>query len=551
MRLRLWLVVLLLWGGPALTGPAAATTFILASPEQLLEASEAAVVGQVVSLTAVDNHGDVRTNIELSVEQSLKARYDSAEIVVVESGGDIGGSRRWLVGAPRFWVGERVLLFVHRDASGQLHTTYLAMGKFTISQDEAGNDVAIRDLAEVGTMSPSGTLSRGPQVTMYRLSDLLQQLRARATLHEGDDAIAAPQVVASGSRWQSQFTFSGPPALRWFGPDVADPPTYAIDAAGDATLGTAASIAAAEAALAVWGSPECTGLRLQRGGTAESAPFGACDGRSQILFNDPFDEIQDPMNCVGVLAIGGVCADSGNPQQFNGGTFYRITEGDVVVNNGFEGCGFWNIGNISEVITHELGHSIGLAHSSDDPNESDPILRDATMYYAAHFDGRGASLHADDQAAVCSLYPSGLSGSLHLRQFALVFDTASRPQSDRLVVDGLLQLTDQQFIHSRDTLILSAQVAGTSLLRLAVPPGHWQVSRLGTRLRYRDVRTSGRTTLTLSVLGPGSFMVHLRATGLDLSMARTQDVSLSVAMGSASVSKAVALRNGSRSRVFP
>jgi len=34
-----------------------------------------------------------------------------------------------------------------------------------------------------------------------------------------------------------------------------------------------------------------------------------------------------------------------------------------------------------------------------------PVLKDATMYYRAHFDGRGASVHTDDIAAVRFLYP--------------------------------------------------------------------------------------------------------------------------------------------------
>src|SRR6185369_8400045 len=50
----------------------------------------------------------------------------------------------------------------------------------------------------------------------------------------------------------------------------------------------------------------------------------------------------------------------------------------------------------SEVLTHELGHAIGLAHSTDPT---------ATMYAYAHFDGRGASLTPDDVAGVTFIYP--------------------------------------------------------------------------------------------------------------------------------------------------
>src|SRR6185503_5500455 len=88
----------------------------------------------------------------------------------------------------------------------------------------------------------------------------------------------------------------------------------------------------------------------------------------------------------------------------NGVTFFRVTEGNITFNQGFGGCSFWNTANLAEVATHELGHTIGIGHSSEE-DTAPPDLKDATMYYRAHFDGRGAAVHADDIAAVRAIYP--------------------------------------------------------------------------------------------------------------------------------------------------
>jgi hypothetical protein len=135
---------------------------------------------------------------------------------------------------------------------------------------------------------------------------------------------------------------------------------------------------------------------------APSAGSNRCDGTSRVQFNDPFSEVSELINCHGTLAIGGFCTNS-ETRVVGGNTFRRITEGDVTVNNGFSNC--FTATDLAEVLTHELGHTIGLGHSSNNTNELDPARRDATMYYRAHFDGRGAALRADDVAGVTTIYP--------------------------------------------------------------------------------------------------------------------------------------------------
>jgi len=191
------------------------------------------------------------------------------------------------------------------------------------------------------------------------------------------------------------FVFLSSPPARWFQPDSGQPVNYVVDAAGDATLGPTTSRAAADAAMAAWTNVPTSNLVLADAGTTTTpSPFGTCD-TNQVVFNDPNNEITDPSGCGGILAIGGYCGSTATTV-VNGTTFTQILVGKVLFNNGWGGCSFWNQCNVSEVATHEFGHSIGLGHSTD-PN--------ATMWATAHFDGRCAGLGSDDAAAVTFMYP--------------------------------------------------------------------------------------------------------------------------------------------------
>jgi hypothetical protein len=64
-----------------------------------------------------------------------------------------------------------------------------------------------------------------------------------------------------------------------------------------------------------------------------------------------------------------------------------------------------NAATFAEVLCHEIGHVLNMAHSSESSAESNPTLRQAIMYYQAHADGRGATLGTYDPPVIRQCYP--------------------------------------------------------------------------------------------------------------------------------------------------
>ena len=398
-----FLILALLLG--LLCAPVDATIFVPMAVEDLTRSSPVVVIGTVDSVTGLDSDGRVFTLASVVVEQVLKGDLTDSVITLKENGGATADRQEIIFGAPSYQPGERVLLFLTTRADGSLRTNQLAMGKFLVETDAAGVPRAAQHFGAGTTVviPPGGT----PPGSPVPLDNLLRGVRS--ALETGGSAPspvplpAPPPQATSAHETTSQFKLLN--NGRFFEADLGVPLSFLIDGRGDAILGPATSRQVVDDALAAWTNVETASIILADGGLTDNLTL-PCDGPHKIRFNDPEKEIPAPVNCTGTLGVGGLCVDTAESKVFNGTTFQHATRAGLTLADGWEGCPVWTACNIAEIATHEIGHAIGLGHSSERQFETDPTLRDATMFFLAHFDGRCASVRSDDIEGLSFLYPT-------------------------------------------------------------------------------------------------------------------------------------------------
>jgi hypothetical protein len=371
---------------------AIATTFVLMNEEDLARRADAALIGSVVSVEAVMDGGTIHTYVSLAPDAILFGDLAATEeIVLQELGGSVANRRQRVFGTPSYAVGERVLVFVNRTVAGTLHTTAMAMGKYRLAAGFAGSVLASRTLDDGSAVldpQAGALMTSFAHVELFDLLARIERVRAIRLPVGFDPAVETPGT--SGA-----FTYLGDPS-RWFEPDEGDPVAFLVYPEVPGQPDSAEMRRVVREALAAWSNDPLSALTLTDGSLDEPMPFQTCSGPNRIVFDDPFDEVDDPFDCVGVVALGGYCALAHEARSIEGQMFRRIRVGRVTFGNGWDDCPFWNECTIAEVAAHEIGHAIGLGHSSD---------KEATMSPVAALDGRCAQLQDDDLAGLRSLYP--------------------------------------------------------------------------------------------------------------------------------------------------
>src|SRR2546425_2584999 len=330
-------VVALAWAPAAL-----ATTVVPVADADLVSTATAIVLADEKRSASRWDLGRRRsfTVITLDVRDSLKGEIPLGPLTIRQLGGRVGGMHAWIQGSPEFTVGERVLVFLSRNADGTLRVAHLYQGKFSIVTDlPTGASHAVRTPG--GHVHVLGRGGASPATSARRpLGDLLRDIRVHvgrgprgtAAHSQVPPASAASQVTEV----QSAFVFLDVPA-RWFEPDsgVAIP----MRVNGSEPLAPTSGLGQVRDGYGAWNAVAGSALRYVDGGSTDARGF-TFDGVNTISFGDPLGQLDPPTNCTGALGLGGYFRDDSLTRVVNGQTFSRILEGDVVFNDGWARRGF-------------------------------------------------------------------------------------------------------------------------------------------------------------------------------------------------------------------
>ncbi len=354
-----------------------ATSILPTSAAERLATADATGVAELIAHRAVMIDGRIQTRFEFRTIEALRGQFP-AYFAVHAPGGVLGATTNADSRLPSLAPEQTYLLFLQIGD----HRLGFADGPAGVTPPNATT------LDELRALAP--TLPAGANLSAFQ------------TQPHSVGYVVTPTGLFEGGGFR-----------RFTPPDSgAGILVYADTSTLPAGVSEQAALAALQTALAAWEAE--TSVRFRFAGTQTfvkaADTYAADDGLViRVQFHDNFGDIPDHNNTLGyggaffsthtidsqpVFGSGGIIA---------GRTFEAITHGYVVLDHTKSPLS--NLATLEEVLGHEIGHVLGLAHSSETFSEPDTERREALMYYLAHADNRGATLNTYDISTALQAYP--------------------------------------------------------------------------------------------------------------------------------------------------
>ena len=391
----LFLLAGLFW----LPAGARASSVLPLSLEEHLHQAGAVFRGTVLEVKSFRSPADgmIYTRTLLRVDEAFKGKHPPV-IKLVHRGGEVDGMGMMDDLSPRFKAGEECVLFVARRSDGTLFADQGDAGVVRLQREKSGAFAAAHGnlLNKIRLKTNAGTLP-GADVT------------DQAVTVSPDSFVAAPSGDSSGPSTNGLLTDSFGVPARFSMPDRGETIPYLVDATFlPAGLTLSNALNAVSNACAAWASASSFKFVFAGTNNFGQAPayINTNDGVFRIQLHDNYNYIPPGS----VLGIGGSYFSVGLLTNANWGLGGNVA--GVEFNQGQ--CGFvvlkhtnvvmQTLSTFTEVLTHEIGHVIGLAHSSN-VTTNDATLTNSIMYYLAHTDGRGAKLNSYDTNVIRTVHP--------------------------------------------------------------------------------------------------------------------------------------------------